>query len=306
MSLFFLAAPWFFGDLWLQRVSSLRNDFLRLERGLHSNMKDQTVLIGDCSITHLVGAQMHGGFENVLIFGFGGSSIKEWYYLVKNNRELFNGATRVVIATVHAARFTYLYNSYTSFLPFLMTWRDIYDYAMKEDKISFQEMLRFYLAKLFISYSGSQTMRYRLLDYVLPQYRPWFDASSQQIVNRNARAPNVEHQDIPWIDVNSQTNPDEYMNKLIQLSRTMKPKLVYLLNPRSRTVMSDSYKRERADWLHFCDGKKIPCFDMSSALPESDFQPVGDGVHIVQEKAQNEFWRLFNEEFTKRGLAQTN
>lgn len=283
------AAPWIIGNYFILQASLAKPNFDQLNAALSRDLTDTPVAIGDCTIFPL----KHIPYSDLNVMGFGGSQVKEWYYLVKNNFDRLKKARVVVVGTNLPHRFQLLHTPYTSFLPYLMTWKDIYTYTFKEKRIDDEEALRFALAKVFNSYITSQTLRFVFFDKLLPKYRAWFDQRHKIISEAILLAKAKSH---PGPQANPDADLDEYFKKLAELSEQMDNRLVYMMTPRSSWADDDKYKKDLAIWLANCKKLKVKCFSMGRSMPDSAFKKNSDGLHMNNPKDMRIFWNKFEEE----------
>lgn len=285
------------GNYLLLQVSLYKPNLDMLNDVLNQDLTNTAVAIGDCTIFPLMNVPDGNSFADLKVMGFGGSQVKEWYYLVKNNFDNLSKARVVVVGTNPPHRFQALHSPYTSFLPYVMTWADIYSYTFLEKRIDHEEALRFALAKVFNSYLSSQTMRFVSFDKILPNYRTWYDQRFNMIAEatwkEQAKTGNTPK-------LNPETDIDEYFRKLAALSEKMNHRLVYLMTPRSTWTDDDKYKTDLKTWLDNCKNFNVHCYSMGRTMPDSAFDRNGDGIHMNDPKDMRQFWGLFEEKFRKQ------
>lgn len=285
------AAPWLIGDLLLSRISPYRPDIESLQRGAEPRPPGSVVLIGDCSIApydHILPPAVVPGTELLRVIGFGGSSAEEWFYLVHNGLPAFKEARHVVIGTSHPFRFKRYPTLYTSYLPMLMTWPQLFDAAAIDRRIDLAQGARFVLAKALPSFMASQTLRYQFFDAALPEYHSWYmkgTGANRSDAWRTHVAPPP-----PPLPAHA-TDNDVYFRKLSGLADAMKGRLIFMLTPRASWMKSDDFKRQHDEWLANCAKLGVHCLDQSAAMPDSDFLPQGDGLHLEGREALAAFWR---------------
>ncbi len=263
-----------------------------LEPQLQQDYQHSVVVIGDCTVSPMEFMKTSALGEKINIIGFGGSSIREWYYLVRNNFDNLLKAKYVIIATSHPFRFRYGYHTYTSFLPFLMNWGDIYEYAMVEKRIYSSEMLRFYIAKIFKTYSASQNLRYSIFNSIFPNYPAWYQARNHMI-NENQQPSGWKAQ--TTINFRDSLNPDdnneeEYMFRLAELNRKLGNRIVLVINSRSKRMITKEYLKEREVFQQDCAKHGMKCLIMTDAMPDARYPQEGDGLHIDTQEAIAEYW----------------
>ncbi|MGZ3734636.1 MAG: hypothetical protein ACXVC0_06730 [Bdellovibrionota bacterium] len=282
-----ITAPWAATNYLLKYINAHSIALAKLRDSLSHDLTGASVLIGDCTVSPLeVNSEKHNWKTDVRIIGFGGSAIKEWFYLINNNFEKFEKANQVVVATVSAPRFSYLYASYISFLPYLMTWQQIYDYSFKENKITFAEMFRFFLGSIVESYPNSQELRYRFYKSFVPEYEAWNQYRSQTL-QMHVNWRNEERHD--WnLDVNTHTDEHEYFRRIAELSHRMKGRLYFMLNARSSEMRDKTFVKERDAWLGKCAEFGVRCVDMTETMPDIYFKG-GDGLHLMSVPAIQEY-----------------
>ena len=268
-------------------------------------MQGRSLLIGDCTITPYHQFEAATGFDDLKdlqVIGFGGSSIEEWYYLLKNNLARLQEARIVVVGTAHAYRFRKLGATYTGYLPVLMTWGQIRDAVFTEKRISFAEGNRFALARVLNSYMASQVLRYRLFDHFLPHYNAWHHARTQ-LLTHTALVWRVQNRPPEPQVIQANENYDIYFERVAELTRGLGSRIVFLLNPRATWMRTKEFKEERAAWLSVCKTLGVRCLDRSEAAPDSDFPEGGDGLHLGTPEAHARFWRSIRAQLKASGGA---
>jgi len=298
------AAPWVVGDYYLQRISPYWENLESLRKYSARDLTASTVAIGDCTIIPLrYFADNSPKYAHLRVFGFGGSAVKEWYYLVKNLREKMSTAKAVVIGVSPPERYKQLTASYTSQLPFLMTWSDIFHHSLTEKRIFFAETIRFLLAKQFESFSASQVMRFKLFDAIFPYYKNWYDQRNFFVGHPQVewRAQSKENPLSDDMDISYDEN--DYFARLAEISKSMSGRLVFMITPRSSWRNADAGFRKGVDqWLEQCRKLNVVCYDMSRTMPDEYFdRPPGDGLHLNSEKSRMEFWEKFEAELRRTG-----
>ncbi len=284
------AAPWVIGDFLLRRISPYRPDIESLQRGAEPRPPGSVVLIGDCSISpydHLLPPAVVPGTELLRVIGFGGSSAEEWYYLVHNGLTAFKEARHVVIGTSHPFRFKRYPTLYTSYLPMLMTWPQLFEAAALEQRIDLSQGARFVVAKVLPSFMASQTLRYQFFDAALPAYHSWYMQGTG--ANRSYAWRTHVPPPPPPLPAHAMDN-DIYFRKLSELGKAMDGRLIFMLTPRASWMKSEDFKRQRDDWLAYCGKLGVHCLDQSAAMPDSNFSPQGDGLHLEGREALAAFW----------------
>ncbi len=280
-----------------------RADLASLEKAKLAPMQGRSLLIGDCTISPYLQFETAPGFDDMKdlqVIGFGGSSIEEWYYLLKNNYSRFQEAETVVVGTAHAYRFRKLAATYTGFLPVIMTWGQIRDSVFYEKRISFAEGSRFALARVLNSYMASQVLRYRLFEHFLPHYNSWHQARTQ-LLSDTALVWRVQNRPPEPQVIQALENHDIYFERVAELTRRLGNRVVFLLNPRATWMRTKEFKEERAAWLSVCKALGVRCVDRSEAAPDSDFPKGGDGLHLDTPEAHARFWRSVRSELAIKG-----
>ena len=285
------AAPWLLGDLALRRISPYRPDIESLQRGAEPRPPGSVVLIGDCSISpydHLLPPAVVPGTERLRVIGFGGSSAEEWFYLVHNGLPAFMEARHVVIGTSHPFRFKRYPTLYTSYLPMLMTWPQLFDAAALERRIELPQAARFVVAKVLPSFMASQTLRYQFFDAALPAYHFWYmhGTGAQRSDTWRTYVP-PPPPPMPAHEIDN----DVYFRKLSELAKAMGGRLIFMLTPRASWMRTADFTRQRDEWLVNCGKLGVHCLDQSASMPDSEFSPQGDGLHLEGREALAAFWK---------------
>lgn len=282
------AAPWLTANAVLVRISSYRANINSLEKGVVAPLSGKTLLIGDCSISpyeSLTYPEVAPGAEDLSVIGFGGSSSEEWYYLLENNFSSLGQARHIVIGTSHAYRFKGYSPLHTSFLPWIMTWPQIYEAVLREQRVPFMEGARFAVAKLLPSFMASQTLRFQFLHVALPNFEAWHSLRIQA----SKPAWRAQTGPAPILHAQPQRDPHEWFRKLASLAKKLDGRLIFMLTPRKTEQMSADFKRDRAEWLKLCAELGVSCLDNSAAMADADFQVFGDGLHLA-DPALSPFW----------------
>lgn len=279
-----------------------RADLTTLEKAPVAPMRDRILLVGDCTISPYLHFEAAPGFDDMKelqVLGFGGSSIEEWYYLLRNNFGRFQEASTIVIGTAHAYRFRKMAATYTGFLPVIMTWGQIWQ-AVAENRITLAEGHRFALARLLNSYMASQVLRYRLLDHILPGYSAWHQARNL-LLSDTSRVWRVQNRPPEEGVIQANENYDIYFERVAQLTRSLGGRMVFLLNPRAAWMRTKEFQAERAAWLAECQKLGVRCLDRSEALPDSEFPAGGDGLHLGTPESLASYWRSVRRELASSG-----
>lgn len=276
-----IAAPWLAMNTYLNARIDLYGDQLRLlDSTLSHDFSGADAVIGDCTVYPLNKALEARKTGNFRILGFGGSSVAEWFYLIKNHAATMDKARFVVVATPHAFRYQDLTLPYTSFLPYLMSWKDIFDYRFRSHAINNVSFLRYLLAKILRGYSESQVVRYKLLNQILPNYFQWHTAVIQNLTpppDKDTPAPTR------W----------NVLPELAALAKKEGIRLVLVLNPRTKRTVSETFLAEKKEWLEKCASLGLRCIDLSRTRDDKFFTNAagndGDGLHLTEGSSLSDY-----------------
>lgn len=283
--------PWYVCDRILIQFDHRQGVQQELWQNLAKSPDEAFALVGDCTVSpfyiftrelddrHHKLADM---FDDVRIFGFGGSDVQEWYYFTKRYHARLTSTRKLVFASPHARRFFLWPDTYTSRLPLFMTWADLYQYVVVEKRVSQADGLRFVMAKLFPSYMSSQDYRFIIYGSLFPQFASWQQQISQF---RRSQTPAFQCQmrgDCPDHLKPRVYDRREYLQKIKALAKVQQIDVAFLLMPRASSEIDQLFLDEKAEFLAYCAELQLECVSESTALPDRKFNiGSGDGLHIV-------------------------